>query len=204
MGLCLTYINPINNQQEELKLEYPSIDYMKFKSIYEYNNDFDLINILDKILKKLDCTIEYSCGRTCVTTFPIYNMTLSEYYFYLIRINNQFIYNNYIDKLIKRHIDNLIFEYEHPYAPPISKKKSTTKKKKLPPNKFFKQVTHDLFTDKEKYIYTNPRTREEIISDNPNMLDELNTSKKKERKKSIKIKQTGVPISAMTFSFKKK
>lgn len=200
----LMYVSPINNQQEELKLEYPSIDYMKFKSIYEYNNDFDLINILDKILKKLDCTIEYSCGRTCVTTFPIYNMTLSEYYFYLIRINNQFIYNNYIDKLIKRHIDNLIFEYEHPYIPPTNKKKVTSKKKKLPPNQFFKQVTHDLFTNKETYIYTNPRTKEEINSDNPNLLDELNAPKKRERKSSIKIKRGGVPISAMTFSFKKK
>lgn len=200
----LMYVNPINNQQEELKLEYPSIDYMKFKSIYEYNNDFDLINILDKILKKLDCTIEYSCGRTCVTTFPIYNMTLSEYYFYLIRINNQFIYNNYIDKLIKRHIDNLIFEYEHPYIPPTNKKKVTSKKKKLPPNQFFKQVTHNLFTNKETYIYINPRTKEEINSDNPNLLDELNAPKKRERKSSIKIKRGGVPISAMTFSFKKK
>ena len=200
----LMYVNPINNQQEELKLEYPSIDYIKFKSIYEYNNDFDLINILDKILKKLDCTIEYSCGRTCVTTFPIYNMTLSEYYFYLIRINNQFIYNNYIDKLIKRHIDNLIFEYEHPYIPPTNKKKVTSKKKKLPPNQFFKQVTHNLFTNKETYIYINPRTKEEINSDNPNLLDELNAPKKRERKSSIKIKRGGVPISAMTFSFKKK
>lgn len=200
----LMYVSPINNQQEELKLEYPSIDYMKFKSIYEYNNDFDLMNILDKILKKLDCTIEYSCGRTCVTTFPIYNMTLSEYYFYLIRINNQFIYNNYIDKLIKRHIDNLIFEYEHPYIPPTNKKKVTSKKKKLPPNQFFKQVTYDLFTNKETYIYINPRTKEEINSDNPNLLDELNAPKKRERKSSIKIKRGGVPISAMTFSFKKK
>ena len=204
MIVCLTYVNPINNQEEILNIEYPRIDYMSFKSTKEYNNDSDLIVILDGIIKELDCTIEYDCGRPKITTFPIYNMTLSKYYFYLSRITNQFIYNKYIDKVIKRHIDNLVFEYEHPYVPPISKKKSTTKKKKFPPNKFFKQVTHDLFTGKEKYIYTNPRTKEEIISDNPNMLDELNVPKKKERKKSIKIKQTGVPISAMTFSFKKK
>lgn len=204
MILPLNYVNPINNQEEILNIEYPRVDYMSFKSTKEYNNDYDLIVILDDIIKELDCTIEYDCGRPKVTTFPIYNMTLSEYYFYLSRIINQFIYNNYIDKVIKRHIDNLVFEYEHPYVPPVSKKKSTIKKKKLPPNKFFKQVTHDLFTGKEKYIYTNPRTGEEIMSNNPNMLDELNASKKKERKKSIKIKQTGVPISAMTFSFKKK
>ena len=126
----LMYVNPINNQEEELKLEYPSIDYMKFKSTYEYNNDSDLIVILDDIIKELDCTIEYDCGRPKVTTFPIYNMTLSKYYFYLSRITNQFIYNKYVDKVIKRHINNLVFEYEHPYVPPVSKKKSTTKKKK--------------------------------------------------------------------------
>lgn len=204
MIVCLTYVNPINNQQENLNLDYPMIDYMTFKRIREYNNDFDLIIILDDIIKELDCTIEYDCGRPKVTTFPIYNMTLSKYYFYLSRITNQFIYNKYIDKVIKRHIDNLVFEYKHPYIPPTNKKKVTSKKKKLPPNQFFKQVTYDLFTNKETYIYINPRTKEEINSDNPNLLDELNTPKKKERKSSIKIKQTGVPISAMTFSFKKK
>ena len=204
MIICLTYVNPINNQQENLNLDYPKIDYTTFKRIRYYNNDFDLINILDDIIKDLDCTIEYDCGRPRMINYPIYTMSLSKYCFYLSRITNQFVYNKYVDKVIKRHIDNLIFEYEHPYVPPISKKKSTTKKKKFPPNKFFKQVTHDLFTGKEKYIYINPRTREEIISDNPNMLDELNAPQKKERKKSIKTKQTGVPISAMTFSFKKK
>lgn len=204
MILPVNYVNPINNQEEILNIEYPRIDYMSFKSTKEYNNDSDLIVILDDIIKDLDCTIEYDCGRPRMTTFPIYNMTLSKYYFYLSRITNQFIYNKYVDKVIKRHIDNLVFEYEHPYVSPVSKKKSTTKKKKLPPNKFFKQVTHNLFTGKKKYIYINPRTKEEVISDNSNMLDELNASKKKERKKSIKIKETGVPISAMTFSFKKK
>ena len=204
MILPLSYVNPINNQEEILNIEYPHVDYMYFKSTKKYNNDYDLIVILNDIIKDLDCTIEYDCGRPKVTTYPIYTMTLSKYYFYLSRITNQFTYNNYIDKVIKRHIDNLIFEYEHPYVSPVNKKKSTTKKKKLPPNKFFKQVTYDLFTGKKVYIYINPRTKEEINSDNPNMLDELNTSKKKEHKKSIKIKQTGVPISAMTFSFKKK
>lgn len=204
MKLCLKYVNPINNQQENLNLDYPTIDYMTFKRIHDYNSDFDLIKILNNILKDLDCTIEYDCGRLRMTVYPIYHMTLSEYYFYLSRITNQFVYNKYIDKVIKRHIDNLIFEYENPYVPSIKKKKATTKKKKLPPNKFVKYVTNDLFTNEEKYIYINHRTNQEIESTNPNMLDELNAPKKKKRKNSIKIKQVGVPMSAMTFSFKKK
>lgn len=205
MILKLIFVNPITNQQEYLEIKYPYIDYFKFKRIREYNNDdTDLIAILDEILKKLDCTIEYSCGRNMMIAYPIYSITLSEYYFYLSRITNQFIYNEYIDKIIKRHIDNLIFEYKNPYIPPTKKKKFTIKKKKLPPNKFIKYVTHNLFTNEEEYIYFNTRTNQEIKSTNPNMLDELNTPKKKERKKSIKIKQVGVPMNAMTFSFKKK
>ena len=61
-----------------------------------------------------------------------------------------------------------------------------------------------MFTNKKVYIYENARTKEKIESNNPDLLDELNAPKKKERKKSIKIKEVGVPISAMTFSFKKK
>lgn len=204
MILKLMFINPIINQQEYLELRYPYIDYCKFKSTREYKNgDIDLIFILNEILKRLDCTIEYSCGRSMMIAYPIYSMTLSEYYFYLSRITNQFIYNEYIDKVIKRHIDNIIFEYENPYINIINKKKSSTKKNKLPPNKFVKYITRDLFTNEEKYIYFNPRTKQEIESTNPNMLDELNTPKKKEHKKSIKIKKVGVPMSAMTFSFNK-
>ena len=199
------FVNPITNQQEYLELKYPNVDYLKFKSTNEYNNgDTDLISILDEILKRLDCTIEYNCGRNMMVAYHIYSITLSEYYFYLSRITNQFIYNEYIDKVIKRHIDNLIFEYENPYVVHTNKKKSTTKKKKSSSNKFIKYITHDLFTNEEKYIYYNKVTGEEIESTNPNMLDELNAPKKKERKKSINIKQVGVPMSAMTFSFKKK
>lgn len=196
----LKYVNPIDNQLlDVLTLEYPVIDYFYFKHIYDYNNDEDLQNILKVLLKDLDCTIEYECGRLMMTNFPIYKIHLSDYYFYLTRITNQFIYNIYIDKLIKRHIANLIFEYNNPY---INKK--NTKKKKTPPNKYIKQTTKNMFTNEEDYIYYNLKTKKNISSDNPNLLEELNSPKKKGRKKSIKIKEVGVPISAMTFSFKKK
>ena len=73
-------------------------------------------------------------------------------------------------------------------------------KRKLPENKFIKYTTIDIFTGKETYIYENLRTLEKINVDNPNLLEELNAPKKK---KVEKKKEVGVPISSMTFSFKK-
>lgn len=200
MIVTLTFNNIItNNPRDKLEIKYPVVDYCYWKRIQNFSNDDDICNILEKLLNDLNCTNEYSCGRSCMTTFPIYNTYLSDYYFYLIKIDNQVLYNKYLDKLIQRHIYNILYEYKYPYVTPAK-----VKKKKLPPNQFFKQVTHDLFTGEVIYVYFNPRTKEEITSSNPNMLEELNATKKKERKKTIKVKGGSVPISAMTFTFKKK
>lgn len=204
MTLKLIFHNPIINEEDCIEINYPIVDYIKFKRIYDYNNgDSDLIQILNNILNSLDCTVEYNGVRLRTTTYPIYNTFLSDYYFYLSKLDNQFVYNEYIDKLIKRHIDNIIFEHDNPYI--ISNnKKINNKRKKTPPNKFVKYVTKDIFTNKTKYVYCNYKTDEQIISDDSNMLDKLNSAKNKKKKKSIKVKQSGIPISAMTFSFKKK
>ena len=195
MILQLEYINPINSQLSYLNIRYPDVDYCTFKSIKDYNSDNDLIAILNDFLKDLDCTIEYNGDRFRMTTYPIYDIILSRYYFYLIKINNQFVYNDYVNKLINRHIDNIIFEYENPYI-----KRDTKRKCKV--NKFIKYESYDLFTNEKKYIYHNEVTGEELESTNPNLLEELNKPKRKERKKAVKVRQTGVPISAMTFKFK--
>lgn len=196
----LNYVNPITDEINYLEVQYPIIDYGKFKRLYEYNSDNDLIKILDNILKDLDCTKEYNGVRFRTTNYPIYSMFLSDYYFYVNKITNQFIYNEYIDKLIKRHIDNIVFEYNNPY---IVNTKNNKKKKKSPPNKFVKYTTKDMFTNKSKYVYCNYKTDEQIESDNPDLLDKLN-SKISKRKQNNKRKQIGVPLSAMTFNFKKK
>ena len=195
MILQLEFVNPINSQLTCLNIRYPIIDYCTFKMIKEYSNDTDLIKILDSFLEDLDCTIEYDCGRPRMTSYPIYDIILSRYYFYLIKINNQFVYNDYVNKLIDRHIKNIIFEYENPYI-----RKATKRKRKV--NKFVKYETYDLFTNEKKYIYHNEYTNKEIESTNPNLLEELNSPKKKEHKKVIKTKTKGVPISAMTFKLK--
>ncbi len=202
--LSLTYHNPISTSDDVLNIDYPDIDYMEFKRTHEYDTDDDICKILDNLIKDLNCTIEYSCGRPMMTTNFNYKACMSDYYRYLLKLTNQLLYNEYIDKLIQRHIDNIIFEYEHPYIPPTKNKKENKKKKKLPPNVYVRYVTHDMFTGEVVYQYINARTGDEVSSSNPDLLAELNAPKKKERKKSIKIKSAGVPISAMTFSFKKK
>ena len=77
MILKLNYVNPIINEIDCLEVQYPIIDYSKFKRLHEYNNDSDLIKILDNILKDLDCTKEYNGIRFRTTTYPIYSMFLS-------------------------------------------------------------------------------------------------------------------------------
>lgn len=200
MIMKLNYVNPITDEINYLEVQYPIIDYGKFKRLHEYNSDSDLIKILDNILKDLDCIKEYNGIRFRTTTYPIYSMFLSDYYFYVNKIVNQFIYNEYIDKLIKRHIDNIVFEHDNPY---IANTKTNKKKKKSPPNKFVKYTTKDMFTNKSKYVYCNYKTDEQVESDNPDLLDKLN-SKVSKRKQTNKRKQIGVPLTAMTFNFKKK
>lgn len=200
----LMFVNPITEQDSFLVVDYPKVDYMYWRSCIDVKNDSDIIAILNDKLKDLDCTKEYSCGRPMMTNYFSYTSAISNYCYYLYKLTNQIIYNTYIDKLIDRHIKNIVFEYEHPYVQNHIKDRKESKKKKLPHNKFVSYTTLDMFTNKKVYIYENARTKEKIESNNPDLLDELNAPKKKERKKSIKIKEVGVPISAMTFSFKKK
>lgn len=207
----LMFVNPINLEYDNLEINIPDLDYFNWKRSIDYKNDNDIINILEDMIKTLDCTKVYNNMRICTTTFPIYKINVANYYRYLIKLNNYILYNVYLDKLLKRHIDNIIFEHENPYYI-VNDKKS---KKNTVPNKFFRGISRDLFTNELHYIYTNPKTNERIISANPNLLEELNAPKKKEKTKTktkinkSKIKsfikfETGVPLSAMTFNFKKK
>lgn len=200
MIASLTLYDPFNaNVIHNLNFIYPDIDYGYYKNIKEYHNDEDLCGILDNIVSDLDCTREISCGRILMTHYPMYQIKLNNYYFYLVKLQNQILYNKYLDKVIDKHIDNLIFEYYNPIKQITTKASVKAKKKNKIPNKFIKQTTNDLYTGEEIYIYENLKTGEIIESKNPNLLDELNAPKKKERPK--RVKTIGVPIGSMTFSF---
>lgn len=197
MTITIKYYDYIVNNYNILKLEYPNVDYEFWKRTKEFKNDIDLCKILDDILKNIDCRKEFNGCRMCMTTYPMYKIIISKYYYYLIKINNQELYNKYLDKLINLHNINVIFEY----CNPIKKETKEIKTKpKLPPNKYYRYLTHDLFTNEEIYLYINPRTNHEVRSNNPNLLEELNSKKKKVKQTKI----ASIPLTAMTFSFKKK
>ena len=147
---------------------------MYYSFVKSYSNDDDLIKILNTLLKELDCTRIYDNGFRFLTVYPMYSMVLSDFYYYLVKLNNQFVYNQFIDRVIAQHIDNIVYEIE--ISSPVIKK--------------------------VKYIYNNPKTGEEIISNDGNLLDELNAKKTKIKKTNPKkTKVEKLDMSNITFNF---
>ena len=198
--MTVKWINPFTLTEDILHINRPNVDTLYWYNSVNCKTDKDIVKVLNNILIKLDCTKEYECGRPMMTTFFNYTNTMNDYYYYLLKLVNYITYNIYLDKLIQRHIDNVIFEYEHPYAPKQVGKKKRNSKKRTIKNEFVRYKTFDLFTGTEKYIYNNDKTGEEVESNNPNLLKELNAKKKKTKPKREHI----VPMKFMTFSFDKK
>lgn len=198
--MTVKWINPFTLTEDVLHIDRPNVDALYWYNSINCKTDKDIVKVLNDILDKLDCTKEYECGRPMMTTFFNYTNTMNDYYYYLLKLVNYITYNTYLDKLIQRHIDNVLFEYEYPYTPRQVGKKRRNSKKRTIKNEFVRHKTFDLFTGEEKYIYNNDKTGEEYVTSNPNLIDEL-----KLKKKSIKRhKQIGVPIENMTFNFNKK
>ena len=198
--MTVKWINPLTQTEDVLYIERPNVNAIYWITSKNCRTDSDIIDVLKEILDRLDCTREYDCGRPMMTTFLMYNTAMNNYYYYLLKLNNQITYNKYLNSLIDRHIQNIVFEYAHPYNPIKVGKKKRNSKKRIIPNKFIKHESIDIFTGEKKYIYTNPKTGEEYESSNSDFINEL-----KQRKKKEKAPKRGVvPISAMTFDFKKK
>jgi len=181
-------------------IKYPNVNYSYWKNLIPYNGDKDIIIILSNILVQLDCTIMFSNQRLLYTHNMMYEYYVSEYYYYLLHIEHQWLYNNYFDLLIFKHIHNIKFEQDNPIiiTPPKIKSKRLNHSKII--NMFVRQVTTNMFTKKEAYIYSNAKTGEVIQSDDSNLLDTLNAKPVKEKRTKV----VGVSLDDMTFSFKKK
>lgn len=191
MILNLKFHNPIKNEDDVLKIYNREITPFIFKRIKDVKSDDDIIKILNDLLyTDLNVAKEKVAYNTKSFT---YDNKLSIYYFYLVKVNNQIIYNNYIDKLIKVHINNLEFENNNIHINQNIVVKH--KRNKNTKNKYIKHTTKDLITGEITYHYGNDRLGKEIISTNPNLSDNLNNKQHR---------RAGVPISAMTFSFKRK
>lgn len=201
MIIEMKIVNPITYGEDviNLKLEYPNIDYCNWKRLIDYNSDADICKILDNKLQNLDCTKKYNGKLIRTINDGIYSIILNEYFYYLVKLTNQFIYNEYFDKLINNHINNVIFNIKESINDNNTKVKYKKNNKIKIPNKFIKYTSRDLFTQKDTYIYENPKTGEKIFSNNPNLLDELNNKSKKKKDKS-----NVVSMNNLFFDFKKK
>lgn len=200
----IKFNNPITNKEDILEINIDNI-------INNYSNwllfltdlETDLFKKLYNILYDLNCTIEYKSGRPMMTSYPRYKTLIEEYCKFLNRIDNYIIYNKFYDKLIDRHINNLIFEYENPIIK--NKSNNKNKKSKCKTGIWIKDTTKDLFTGEIQYIYENTKTGEHIITDNANYLEELtkeinNKSKTKSKIKQVK-EQIDVSLNGVTFKF---
>lgn len=177
-----------NNQEYEFPdYTLTEFDIKKIERKYLHKEENE---IFDEILKDLDCTKELLCGRPMMTTYPMYAYVINSYLYLLnkVQTNNEenlfgvkFDANDWIEKLIQRHQDNITFEKEHPYKEIVPLNKNKTKNKRIVSYK-----TKDLFTGEDSYLIEDTKTRKRIVNKNPDCLT-----------KHV------VPLSAMKFNFKK-
>lgn len=197
----IKFNNPINNIEEELTLNFDllNIDYNKWLIFIKNIETKDIEILLYELLNDLDCTKEFKCGRPMMTSYSMYNILLIEYFRLLYKIQDYKLYNEFFNKLINRHIDNIIFEYENPLT--NNKTKSKTKKDKVKKPLWLKSVSTDLFTGKIQYIYENTKTKEIIINDDENYLHKLKEIKQIKSKKNKVISTLDTSIKGITFKF---
>lgn len=195
----ITYNNPITNIEESLVLDIDSLyyDYPTFINELAILYIGDIYKELDSILTDLDCTRIFKSGRPMMIQYSQYKINIIKFIKLLNKIPGYSIYNEYIDKLINRHIENILFEFNNPI---IKKKPTQSKKQKAKPNEWIKAETNDLFTGEKRYIYENLKTGEIITSGNPDLLKSLNAPKQKKKKEEVKI----ISKESLIFNFKKK
>lgn len=203
MIVTITYNNPISNNEEDLiiDIDSPRYDYADFINNLTLLYIGDIYKELNSILADLDCTRIFKSGRPMMIEYSQYKINIAKFLKLLYKIPGYSIYNEYIDKLINRHIENILFEFNNPI---VKKKPTNSKKQKAKPNKWIKAVTNDIFTGEERYIYENLKTGEIITSGNPDLLETLN-AKKEKKTKEVKVKeQVDTSLKYVTFSFNKK
>lgn len=195
----ITYNNPITNNEESLVIDVDSLyyDYASFMNDLAILYIGDIYKELDYILSDLDCSRVFKSGRPMMVQYSQYKINIAKFIKLLNKIPGYSIYNEYIDKLINLHVENIRFEF---YNPIVKKKPTKSKKQKDKPNRWTKAVTNDIFTGDERYIYENLKTGEIITSSNPNLLDELNAPKKKVKEVTPKV----ISSEGIIFNFRKK
>lgn len=190
MLFTIQFLNPISLQNDYIKYDFDKLSYVDWQLLNCKFGNNNPISIINHLLKWHSAKLKGFNFETDYTGYCYEKQFVLPVLYGLLRINNPFDYNETLRRIIDVHKENIIiYDSFNNISKPTKVKKSKLK------NKFYRQEQPDIF-GKIKYIYINPKTNEQFESDNPNLLDELNKPKRR-------IKTT-VPISSMTFSFKKK
>ena len=190
-------INDIIYNHKIINYEY--LDWIKYISGFE---KYTPVEYFYQIIKELDCSKINKKGQQLMSIHHYeYPLLINNAIKVLDRILDYRLYNDLFLYLVSCHERNLEickeYDEEQRNKQTIKNPKTRAKKTKIK-DEYLKSISTDLFTGKTNYIYSNLKTGDEIISDNPDLLEELN--KPKERKKKTP-KVLSLPIG---FSFKLK
>ena len=157
-------------------------------------------NYIYEIFKELNCDRYNKYGQQLVSVDTYeYQLLLNNAIRFLDKLNDCLYYNVLFRNLVNIHETNIQVCKEYSARLEETKIHKTNRKSNKKPkvkDEYLRSVSTDLFTGQPKYIYSNLKTGDEIISDNPDLLEELNKPKEK-KKKAIKV--LSLPIG---FSFK--
>ena len=157
-------------------------------------------NYIYEIFKELNCDRYNKYGQQLISINDYeYQLLLNNAIRVLDKFNDYLSYNSLFCNLICIHKNNVQICEEYSARPKETEIHKTNRKSNKKPkvkDEYLRSVSTDLFTGEPKYIYSNLKTGDEIISDNPDLLEELNKPKEK-KKKATKV--LSIPIG---FSFK--
>lgn len=157
-------------------------------------------NYIYEIFKELNCDRYNKYGQQLISINDYeYQLLLNNAIRVLDKLNDYLSYNSLFCNLICIHKNNVQICEEYSARPKETETHKTNRKSNKKPkvkDEYLRSVSTDLFTGEPKYIYSNLKTGDEIISDNPDLLEELNKPKEK-KKKATKV--LSLPIG---FSFK--
>lgn len=157
-------------------------------------------NYIYEIFKELNCNRYNKYGQQLISINDYeYQLLLNNAIRVLDKLNDCISYNFLFCNLIRVHKNNVQVCEEYSARLKETETHKTNRKSNKKPkvkDEYLRSVSTDLFTGNPKYIYSNLKTGDEIISDNPDLLEELNKPKEK-KKKATKV--LSLPIG---FSFK--
>lgn len=157
-------------------------------------------NYIYEIFKELNCDRYNKYGQQLISINDYeYQLLLNNAIRVLDKLNDCISYNFLFFSLVSIHENNIRICEKYSTRPKETEIHKTNRKSNKKPkvkDEYLRSVSTDLFTGNPKYIYSNLKTGDEIISDNPDLLEELNKPKEK-KKKATKV--LSLPIG---FSFK--